>query len=69
MNAPNSGMEVAITGYSYRMPGGIRTDDDFWRLLSEREIVQEPSPTGTAGDTAQSADSPARAGSRAPGKD
>ena len=33
---------VAIVGYSYRMPGGIRTDDDFWRLLSEREIVQEP---------------------------
>ena len=27
---------------SYRMPGGIRSDDDFWRLLSEREIVQEP---------------------------
>ena len=24
------------------MPGGIRSDDDFWRLLSEREIVQEP---------------------------
>ncbi|MYE59048.1 MAG: type I polyketide synthase, partial [Alphaproteobacteria bacterium] len=35
-------MPVAIVGYSYRMPGGIRTDDDFWRLLSEREIVQEP---------------------------
>ena len=33
---------VAIVGYSYRMPGGIRTDDDFWSLLSEREIVQEP---------------------------
>ncbi len=33
---------VAIVGYSYRMPGGIHTDDDFWRLLSEREIVQEP---------------------------
>ena len=33
---------VAIVGYSYRMPGGIRTDDDFWRLLSERGIVQEP---------------------------
>ena len=32
---------VAIVGYSYRMPGGIRTDSDFWRLLSEREIVQE----------------------------
>ena len=24
------------------MPGGIRSDDDFWRLLSEREIIQEP---------------------------
>ena len=24
------------------MPGGIRTDADFWRLLSDREIVQEP---------------------------
>ena len=33
---------VAITGYAYRMPGGIRSDDDFWRLLSEREIVREP---------------------------
>ena len=33
---------VAIVGYSYRMPGGIRSDSDFWRLLSEREIVQEP---------------------------
>ena len=35
-------MPVAIVGYSYRMPGGIRTDEEFWRLLSEREIVQEP---------------------------
>ena len=33
---------VAIVGYGYRMPGGIRTDDDFWQLLSQREIVQEP---------------------------
>ena len=24
------------------MPGGIRGDSDFWRLLCEREIVQEP---------------------------
>ena len=38
----NSEHAVAIVGYSYRMPGGIRTDDDFWRLLSEREIVREP---------------------------
>lgn len=33
---------VAIVAYSYRMPGGIRTDSDFWKLLSERNIVQEP---------------------------
>ena len=33
---------VAIVGYAYRMPGGIRTDDDFWHLLSQREIVREP---------------------------
>ena len=42
MNSPKSEDAVAIVGYSYRMPGGIGTDDDFWRLLSEREIVQEP---------------------------
>ncbi|MYJ49730.1 MAG: type I polyketide synthase, partial [Rhodothermaceae bacterium] len=33
---------VAIVAYGYRMPGGIRTDSDFWQLLSEREIVREP---------------------------
>ena len=33
---------VAIVGYAYRMPGGIHSDDDFWRLLSQREIVREP---------------------------
>ena len=42
MYSSNSEDAVAIVGYSYRMPGGIHTDDDFWRLLSEREIVQEP---------------------------
>ena len=42
MNSAISDNAVAIVGYAYRMPGGIRTDDDFWRLLSEREIVQEP---------------------------
>ena len=42
MNSPKSEDAVAIVGYSYRMPGEIGTDDDFWRLLSEREIVQEP---------------------------
>jgi len=33
---------VAVVGYSYRMPGGIRSDDDFWRLLRQRDIVREP---------------------------
>ena len=42
MNSASSDNAVAVVGYAYRMPGGIRTDDDFWRLLSEREIVQEP---------------------------
>jgi len=34
--------KVAVTGYSYRLPGGLNCDDDFWRLLSAREIVQVP---------------------------
>ena len=42
MNSPIAHDPVAIVGYSHRMPGGIISDDDFWRLLSEREIVQEP---------------------------
>jgi thioester reductase-like protein len=32
----------AIVGYGFRMPGGIHTGDDFWRLLSERDVVREP---------------------------
>ena len=36
------GDAVAIVGYSYRMPGGIRTDEDLWHLLSARETIQEP---------------------------
>ena len=59
---------VAITGYSHRMPGGIRTDDDFWRLLSEREIVQEPITDRYGRGYCRLADSPVRAGSRAAGK-
>ena len=39
--AGTSSDPIAIVGYAYRMPGGIRTDEDFWRLLSEREVVQE----------------------------
>ena len=39
---PSSQMPLAIVGYSYRMPGGLHTDEAIWRLLCEREIVQEP---------------------------
>ena len=42
MTDMSRGSSVAIVGYSYRMPGGIRNDADFWRLLCERKIVQEP---------------------------
>ncbi len=42
MVAPYTGDGVAIVGYGHRLPGGIHSDSDFWRLLSEREIVQEP---------------------------
>ncbi|MDE0027720.1 MAG: polyketide synthase [Spirochaetaceae bacterium] len=42
MNVAQAHGPVAIVGYSHRMPGGIVSDDDFWRLLSEREIVREP---------------------------
>ena len=33
---------VTVVGYGYRMPGGFLTDNDFWRLLSGHEIIQEP---------------------------
>ena len=42
MDAPHASEGVAIVGYSHRMPGGIHSDSEFWRLLSEREIIQEP---------------------------
>ena len=42
MSAFDTSDGVAITGYGYRMPGGIHSDSDFWRLLCERGIVQEP---------------------------
>ena len=33
---------IAIIGYGYRLPGGIKNDDEFWKLISERGFVQEP---------------------------
>ncbi len=41
-SATKRSIPVAIVGYAYRMPGGIVDDDDFWRLLSQRDIVREP---------------------------
>jgi acyl transferase domain-containing protein len=42
MSADREHTPVAIIGYSYRLPGGIKTDEDFWKLLSTRGYVQEP---------------------------
>ena len=42
MNSPQREHAVAIVGYSHRLPGDLVTDDDFWRLLRERDIVREP---------------------------
>ena len=42
MVAPCISDGVAIVGYGHRLPGGIHSDSDFWRLLTERGIVQEP---------------------------
>ncbi len=39
---PQSRFPIAVVGYSYRLPGGILTDEEFWQLLTEREIIQEP---------------------------
>ena len=47
------------------MPGGIRTDDDFWRLLSQREIVREPVTDRYGRATSPSAASQVRAVSAA----
>ncbi len=41
MSEKNRQKPIAITGYSYRLPGGLYTDEDFWSVLKERKIVQE----------------------------
>ena len=33
---------VAIVGYSHRLPGPLRSDADFWHLLSTRDVVRSP---------------------------
>ena len=35
-------LKIAVVGYSYLLPGGIRTDEDFWKLLTDRSYVQSP---------------------------
>ncbi len=42
MTSRKTESDVAIVGYGHRLPGGIRSDSDFWRLLAAREIVREP---------------------------
>ncbi len=42
MALPSVKSDVAIVGYSHRLPGGIHSDSEFWSLLCAREIVQEP---------------------------
>jgi hypothetical protein len=32
---------IAICGYSYRLPGGLDSDEAFWDLLVNRGYVQE----------------------------
>src|SRR5690554_4471292 len=44
MNNPDK-QEIAIVGYSYRMPGGIKTDEDFWEVLKSRKTIQVPIET------------------------
>ena len=33
--------KVAICGYGYRLPGGLRNDEAVWNLLAQRDFVQE----------------------------
>lgn len=33
---------IAIVGYAYRMPRRHPSNDDFWRVLRDREVVREP---------------------------
>ena len=42
MTLPGGESDIAIVGYSHRLPGGIHSDSGFWNLLCAREIVQEP---------------------------
>ena len=39
---PHTRFPIAVVGYSHRLPGGLRTDGEFWQLLNQREIIQEP---------------------------
>ena len=42
IDRPNPQVPLAIVGYAYRVPGGVQTDDEFWRMITDREIVREP---------------------------
>lgn len=42
MSKPKPLVPAAIVGYGFRLPGGLNSETDFWRLLRQREVVQEP---------------------------
>eukprot|EP00976_Prorocentrum_cordatum_P096427 1190561-Prorocentrum_minimum.AAC.5 len=37
---PNPQRPMALVGYGYRLPAGLKTDDDFWELLCSREVAR-----------------------------
>jgi acyl transferase domain-containing protein len=41
MSSIRKHVPIAILGYSYRLPGGLEKDDDFFNLLATRGYVQE----------------------------
>ncbi|MXZ49611.1 MAG: SDR family NAD(P)-dependent oxidoreductase [Rhodobacteraceae bacterium] len=42
MHKQHEDPKVAVVGYAYQMPGGIRNDEDFWKLLCDRSFIQNP---------------------------
>ena len=42
MQKQHDDLKIAVVGYAYQMPGGIRNDEDFWKLLCERSFIQNP---------------------------
>lgn len=43
-NSPNSPSPIAILGMAMRLPGGVRTADDFWDMLVNKKEGRCPVP-------------------------